>query len=92
MGSKFLFFQWKIHFSQLISIDKYLKFKQIENFIHYIKCEMRPVFNSSLDSKFGFLNVGFRVTSVFFSNSQKEKKIAFNVAPVGLLNFFQFMK
>ena len=37
VGSKF---QWKIHFSQLIFIDKYLKFKETEYFIHYIKFEM----------------------------------------------------
>ena len=35
MGSKF-------HFCQLTSIDKYLKFKKIEHFIHYIKLEMWP--------------------------------------------------
>ena len=37
MDSKF---QWKIHFSQFIFIYKYLKFKEIEYFIHYIKFEM----------------------------------------------------
>ena len=34
MGSKFYFSQWKIHFSQLISIDKYLKFKETDYLIH----------------------------------------------------------
>ena len=33
MGSKF-------HFSQFIFIDKYLKFKEIEYFIHYIKFQI----------------------------------------------------
>ena len=42
MGSKFYFSQLKIHFSQFIFIDKYLKFKSIENFSHYIKSEMWP--------------------------------------------------
>ena len=34
MGSKFYFSQWKIHFSKFISIDKYLKFKEIDYFVH----------------------------------------------------------
>ena len=40
MGSKFNFFQQKIHFYQFIVIDKYLKLKEIAYFIHYIKFEM----------------------------------------------------
>ena len=40
VGSKFHFSQWKINFSQFIFIDKYLKSKEIEYFIHYIKFEM----------------------------------------------------
>ena len=34
MGSKFYFSQWKIHFSLFIFGEKYLKFKEIEYFIH----------------------------------------------------------
>ena len=40
MGSKFNFFQQKIHFYQFIVIDEYLKLKEIAYFIHYIKFEM----------------------------------------------------
>ena len=75
--SKFHFSQWKIHFSRFfIFIDKYLKFKEIKYFIHYIEFEIWPAlfyvnslyfqqwssnwdiafFNSSLDSKLGFLD------------------------------------
>ena len=39
VGSNFHFSQWKINFSQLSFIDKYLKSKEIEYFIHYIKFE-----------------------------------------------------
>ena len=39
-GSKYHFTQWKIQFSQFNFNDKYLKFKEIEYFIHYIKFEM----------------------------------------------------
>ena len=92
MGLKFHFSKWKIHFSQFIFIDKYLKFKEIEYFTLYIKFEMWPVlfyvnslrfqqsisnwdilfFNSSLDSILGFLNVGLRLTSVFFLIHKKK--------------------
>ena len=40
VGSKFHFSQWKIKFSQFIFMDQYLKSKEIECFIHYIKFEM----------------------------------------------------
>ena len=33
----------EIFFSQFIFIDEYLKFREIEYLIHYVKCEMRPV-------------------------------------------------
>ena len=39
VGLKFHFSQWKINFSQFIFIDKYLKSKEIEYFIHDIKSE-----------------------------------------------------
>ena len=93
VGLQFHFSQWIIRFSQFIFIDKYLKSKEIEYFIHYIKFEMWLVlfylnsfffqqwnsnwdivfFNSPLDSKWRFLNVGLRHTYFnFFPNSQKE--------------------
>ena len=40
VGLKFHFSQWKINFSQFLFIDKYLRSKEIEYFIHYIKFEM----------------------------------------------------
>ena len=40
MGSKFNFFQQKIHFYQFIVIDEYLKLKEIAYLIHYITFEM----------------------------------------------------
>ena len=43
VASKFHFSQWKINFSQFIFIDKHLKSKEIEYFIHCIKFEMRLV-------------------------------------------------
>ena len=70
---------YNLYFSQFIFIDKYLKFKEIGYFIHYIKFEMclilrkfpsfsvvklnlgHNIFNSFLDSKLGFLNVGLRL-------------------------------
>ena len=46
-------------------------------------------FNSSLNSKLGFVNVGLRL----FPNSQKDWKLLFvNVALVGFHNFFQIVK
>ena len=42
IGSKFHFSQWKIHLSWYIFIDKYLKFKEIECLIYYIKYEKWP--------------------------------------------------
>ena len=110
---KFHFSQWKIHLSQLIFIDKYLKFKEIEYFIRHINFKMWlslfyanflyyqqwnsnwdiAFFNSSLDLKLGFLNVGFRLYFKFFPYSQKDWKLGFvNITLVGLLNFFEFMK
>ena len=35
-GFKISFSQWKIYFSQFIFTNKYLKYKEIEYFIHYI--------------------------------------------------------
>ena len=40
VSSKLPFSQWKIHFSQFIFIDEYIKFKEIEYFSHYFKFEM----------------------------------------------------
>ena len=40
MGSKFHLFQWEIHLSQFIILDKYLKFKEIKYFFNYINFEM----------------------------------------------------
>ena len=40
MGSKFHFSQSKIHFFHFIFIEKYLKFKEIEYLIHYLKVKM----------------------------------------------------
>ena len=37
-GFEIPFFPWKINFSQFI--DKYLKFKEIKYFIHYVKFEL----------------------------------------------------
>ena len=34
MVSKFYFSQWKIYFSEIIFIEKYLKFKEIKYLIH----------------------------------------------------------
>ena len=49
--------------------------------------------NLSLDSKLGFLNVGFRLYFKLFPNSQKYWKLGFvNVTVVALLNIFLFMK
>ena len=49
--------------------------------------------NLSLDSKLGFLNVGFRLYVKLFPNSQKYWKLGFvNVTVVALLNIFLFMK
>ena len=49
--------------------------------------------NLSLDSKLGFLNVGLRLYFRLFPNSQKYWKLGFvNVAVVGLLDIFQFLK
>ena len=42
MGSKFPFSQWKISSSKFIFIGKYLKFKEIEYFFHYIEFKMWP--------------------------------------------------
>ena len=43
VGLKFDFSQWKIHFSQFIFIDEYLKFTELNvYFIYYIKFEMWP--------------------------------------------------
>ena len=39
-GFKIPIFQCKSYFTQFIFIDKYLKFKEIEYFIHYIKFKM----------------------------------------------------
>ena len=40
MSAKFHFPQWNVHFFKFFFIDKYLKFKEIDYFIHYIKFEM----------------------------------------------------
>ena len=49
--------------------------------------------NSSLDSKFGFLNVGLELYLTLFPNSPKDWKLGFfKVARAGLFNLFQFMK
>ena len=40
MGSKFIFSQLKMYFSQLVFVDKYLKFKETEYLIHYVEFEM----------------------------------------------------
>ena len=41
-GFKISFFPIEIYFSWFIFIDKYLKFKEIEYLIHYVKSEMWP--------------------------------------------------
>ena len=40
VGSTFVFSQWKNYFFQFITIDKYLKFNELEYIIHYVKFEM----------------------------------------------------
>ena len=66
-------------------------------YISLILCKF-PLFSTvgfslSLDSKLTFLNMGFRVYFKRFHNSRKDSKLGFvNVAVVGLLNIFQFVK
>ena len=79
----------KPNISQFIFIDKYLKFKEIEYFIHHIKFKFflykfpliskvklnlghSIIFNSFLDSKLGFVNVGLRLYFRLFPNLQKD--------------------
>ena len=92
VGLKFHFSQWKINFSQFIFIDKYLKSKEIEYFIHDIKSE-RWLVLFYVHSYF-LLTVELLGLLQFFPNLEREHwKFAFvNVAAVGLPNFFQFMK
>ena len=66
VGSQFYFSEWKINFSQFIFIDKYLKCKEIEYFIHYIKFEMwlalfyvNSLFLSTAELKLGDSNFQF---------------------------------
>ena len=40
VGSTFVFSHWKNYFFQFITIDKYLKFNELEYIIHYVKFEM----------------------------------------------------
>ena len=51
------------------------------------------IFNSSLDLKLGFVNVGLRLYFKLFPSSQKYWKLGFvNIALVKLFDFFQFIK
>ena len=56
-GSKYYFYQWKTYFTQFI--DKFLKFKEMENLIHHVKIEMWPallkfpILLSAVKSKLG---------------------------------------
>ena len=42
MGSKFYFSQWETYFTQFII--KFLKFEEMQYFIHHFKVEMWPAF------------------------------------------------
>ena len=53
----------KVHFCQFIFIDRYLKFKEIEYFSHYIKSETWPAF--------------FYVSFPYFQQSHSNWNIAF---------------
>ena len=71
MGSKFHFSQWKIHFSQFIFIDKYLKFTEIEYFIHYL---MWPVLFYVNSHYFQQWNSNWHMV---FLNSSLDSKLRF---------------
>ena len=74
MGSKFHFSQWKIHFSQFIFIDKYLKSTEIEYFIHYL---MWPVLFYVNSHYFQQWNSNWHM--VFLNSSLDSKLRFFNV-------------
>ena len=95
-------FHWQVLKIQGIEyFIRYINFKMwlslfYANFLYYQQWNSNwdiAFFNSSLDLKLGFLNVGFRLYFKFFPYSQKDWKLGFvNITLVGLLNFFEFMK
>ena len=92
--------------SQFIFTDKYLKFKEIEYFIHFIKFEMWLALfyiNSFYFQQWisnwdiAFFNSSLDSKSEFLNAGLIHKNLIHEnwdviVALVGLLNFFQYMK
>ena len=94
---QFIFIDKYVKFKKIVYLTHDVKFKMCPA-LFYVNS--RPYFqqwnsnwdiyflNSLLHSKLRFLNVGLRLCSELFPNSQKDWKLEFlNVALVGLLNF-----